>query len=67
MFSSATAAANSRLIIDAGGVFSGAADATAGDQQHDRTGQGNSTISGIGNGNFLGFNTLDVDSGAYGR
>jgi hypothetical protein len=29
--------------------------------------KGNSTISGIGNNNFLGFNTLDVDNGAMWR
>jgi hypothetical protein len=55
---------NNRLIINPGAIFNGPADATAATNSTIELTKGTGAISGIGNGNFLGFNTLDVDNGA---
>ena len=55
---------NNRLIINPGAVFNGSADATAATNSTIELTKGTGAISGIGNGNFLGFNSLEVDNGA---
>lgn len=55
---------NSRLVINPGAVFNGSADATAATNTTIELTQGSGAISGIGDGNFLGFNRLEVDDGA---
>ncbi|HTN10596.1 MAG TPA: hypothetical protein VL154_06430 [Acetobacteraceae bacterium] len=55
---------NSRLVITPDAVFSGSADATAATSTTIELTQGNGAISGIGDGNFLGFNRLEADAGA---
>jgi hypothetical protein len=52
---------NNRLIIRPGAVFNGAADATRATDSTIELTRGVGAISGIGNGNFCGFNTLDLD------
>lgn len=55
---------NNRLIIDPGAVFNGAAEATGGTNSTIELTKGIGTISGIGDGQFIGFDTLDADAGA---
>jgi hypothetical protein len=57
-------ASNNRLIIDPGAVFNGAAEATGGTNSTIELTKGTGTISGIGGGQFSGFDTLDADAGA---
>jgi len=51
-------------VINPGAVFSGSADATAATNSTIELVKGTGAISGIGVGNFLGFNTLKVDARA---
>jgi hypothetical protein len=62
LFDSGTS--NNLLVINPGAVFTGAADATAATNSTIELAKGTGAISGIGAGNFLGFNTLDVDARA---
>ncbi len=55
---------HNRLVIEPGAVFNGSADATAATNSTIELTQGTGAISGIGNGQFLGFNTLVADRGA---
>jgi hypothetical protein len=55
---------DNRLIIKPGAVFNGAASATAATDSTIELTRGVGAISGIGDGNFVGFNTLAVDDGA---
>jgi hypothetical protein len=52
------------LIVDPGAVFNGPAVAAGRETNTLELAPGNGTIGGIGNGQFLGFRTLDVEAGA---
>jgi hypothetical protein len=56
--------ANNLLIIDPGAVFSGAADATGTTNSKIELTPGSGAISGVGDGQFIGFSALLVDLGA---
>ena len=56
--------ANNLLIIKPGAVFDGAAEATSGTNSAIELARGNGAISGIGEGQFDGFDTLKADFGA---
>ena len=55
---------DNRLIIKPGAVFKGAADATGASNSTIELAKGSGAISGIGNSQFLGFDTLADDGGA---
>lgn len=55
---------NNLLVIDPGAVFIGAVQATSGTNSTIELAKGTGTTSGIGTGQFSGFDTLVVDPGA---
>jgi len=56
--------ANNRLVIQPGAVFDGAAAAASGTNSTIELAGGNGAISGIGKGQFDGFDTLNADFGS---
>ncbi|HUB14538.1 MAG TPA: hypothetical protein VMB34_21490 [Acetobacteraceae bacterium] len=58
------ATANNLLVIKPGAVFDGVAEASGGSNSTMELAGGNGAISGIGSGQFNGFDTLKTDSGA---
>jgi hypothetical protein len=56
--------ANNLLVIKPGAIFNGAAEATSGTNSTIELAKGSGAVSGVGGGQFDGFDTLKVDAGA---